>query len=104
MFINGKPKPSLDAYRLPIWVISVKGSSASVWGQVRPGPHSKSQRVTIEWRSSHGGAWRTLSKLAVRQSQGYFTTRVRLPGTGGLRSVWRSPGGGTYYSRTAAAS
>lgn len=98
MFINGKPKPAFDAYRLPIWVISVHRSTASIWGQVRPGPH-KAQRVTIEWRAK--GSWRTLAKLTFHQPEGYYTTRIRLPGAGSLRAVWRSWSGHTYYSRTA---
>ena len=34
-FASGEPKPSYDAYRLPIWV-SRQGSRLRVYGQVRP--------------------------------------------------------------------
>jgi hypothetical protein len=99
-FINGKQKPAFDAYRLPIWIPQFTGSRAFVWGQVRPGPHGRVQHVSIQWRAS-GGRWQTLAKLSIRQADGYFTTHVRIPGAGGVRTAWRSPGGHAYFSRTA---
>jgi len=99
-FSGGKQKPAFDAYRLPIWIPSFRGIRAFVWGQVRPGPHDRVQRVSIQWRGPTG-AWRTLARLAFEQPEGYYTTDVRIPGAGSIRSAWRSPGGGTYFSRTA---
>jgi hypothetical protein len=98
-FINGRQKPAFDAYRLPIWIPPFAGSRAFVWGQVRPGAHNRTQRVTIQWRNPKG-SWGTLAKLAFKQPEGYFSTHVRIPGSGEVRTAWRSPGGRTYFSRT----
>jgi hypothetical protein len=99
-FINGKQKPAFAAYRLPIWVRSFQGDDASIWGQVRPGPHTRRQRIEIQWRPA-GGRWQNVRAVSFKQPDGYFTSTVRLPGSGDVRTAWRSPGGRTYFSRTA---
>ena len=40
---NGTPKPSLDAYRLPIWVVK-HGTSVTLWAWVRPANGTPQQR------------------------------------------------------------
>ena len=36
-YINGTPKPSFDAYRVPIWLpVARHGGNVAVWGQLRP--------------------------------------------------------------------
>jgi hypothetical protein len=99
-FINGRQKPAFAAYRLPIWIRSFKGDTASIWGQVRPGPHHRKQRIELQWRPLHGH-WTDVQAISLKQAEGYFTASVHLAGPGDLRTAWRSPGGHTYYSRVA---
>ena len=78
-FVGGGPKPSLDAYRLPIWVTR-HGSGVSVWGQVRPADGTP-QQVTIQNGSKRFKDVKTVTTAA----SGYFT--VNLPRQAGRK--WR---------------
>lgn len=71
---DGRPKPALAAYRLPI-VVRKAGRGVVVWGRI---PHGGSRSVTID--SSRG---RDVS-VRVRDRRGYFTKRIR--GRAALRS------------------
>lgn len=82
-FLNGSPKPSYDAYRLPIWV-SGRGSRATVYGQVRPAADSSQQTVQIQHAAGTGAAFQTVQTVTVSSLEGQFTTKV--PNQGGL---WR---------------
>ena len=51
-YADGTAKPSLGAYRVPIFVPNAvlgSGSSVFVWGRVRPASHGSSQRAQIQW-------------------------------------------------------
>jgi len=78
-FVNGSAKPSLDAYRLPIWVTR-HGSGVSVWGQVRPAGDTH-QQVTIQ---NGNRAFKDV-KTVTTGANGYFV--VNLPREAGPR--WR---------------
>jgi hypothetical protein len=80
---DGAPKPSYDAYRLPIWV-SGKGSKAKVYGQVRPAADSTPQTVEIQHAAGAGSAFQTVQTVTVSSKKGQFTQLV--PNQGGL---WR---------------
>jgi hypothetical protein len=67
VFSNGKPKPALTAYRLPIYVKKA-GAGAMVWGHI---PAGGDRIVTI--RPSRGGD----VKVHVTDPRGYFTKRLR---------------------------
>jgi hypothetical protein len=81
--IDGTPKPSYDAYRLPLWV-SGRGAQATVYGQVRPADDSTPQTVQIQHASGSGAAFQTVQSVTVSSLKGQFTTKV--PNQGGL---WR---------------
>lgn len=67
---SGKAKPSLNAYRLPIWVTK-SGSGVRVWGQVRPADGT-AQTVQIQ-----NGTKKFKTVKTVRtSSNGYFLVRV----------------------------
>jgi hypothetical protein len=94
---SGQPKPAFAAYRLPVWLPSTHttgGGSLFVWGQLRPAPDATRQQALIQWRR-RGGHYRTIATVTVPASspEGYFTTRVRPPGTGLLHIAWRGPAG-----------
>ena len=97
-FNNGKDKPSLAAYRLPIWVTR-HGSGVRVWGQVRPADGTP-QQVVIQNGNRSFKDVQTVTTTA----DGYFQVNVaRQPGPK-WRLAWKSPDGTTYTSRLATAS
>jgi hypothetical protein len=103
-FVSGKPKPSLRAYRVPIWLPSPSvspGAQVPVWAMLRAATNGTLQRASIQWRRGPGSAWRTLGHVSTRQPDGVFETRVTVPASGRLRVQWRSPGGASYDSRGA---
>lgn len=68
-FADGKPKPSLPAFRLPI-AVERHGSKASVWGLVRPATAVTTATVTYANR----GSSRFLPLRTVKTNAfGYFT-------------------------------
>jgi len=77
--LDGKAKPSVDAYRLPIWVTR-HGSGVTVWGQVRPADGTPQQVVIQNGRR----AFKDVKTVTTKPS-GYFQVNVsRQPG-----SKWR---------------
>jgi hypothetical protein len=99
-FANGRPKPSLEAYRFPI-VVKRHGQRARIWGRVRPGQG----RRYVQLQRKVGG--RYVGTVRLRTSaRGYFTARrpagryrflAFVPGEGGNASSLRLLG----KSRTA---
>ena len=101
-FFNGNPKPSFDAYRLPLYLPSTTvkhGHSVLVWGCARPSHAYRQHRVVLQYRIGKG-AFRTIATVNVRNVRGYFETHVRPSRSGALRLAWTYPGGATVYSRT----
>ncbi len=103
-FIDGRRKPSFDAYRLPLWVPQTRvrrGTKLRVWGLVRPARAlgGKAQRVKISLTS--GGRRRTLKTVSTRRSSGILDVRVTLPRSGTLRLSWVDPRSGRAVSSRA---
>lgn len=69
-FKSGKAKPSLGAYRLPIWVTR-SGSGVTVWGDVRPAGGA-AQTVAIQ----NGNKKFKTVKTVRTASNGYFRVHV----------------------------
>jgi hypothetical protein len=88
----GKAKPSLDGFRLPLVVRSVKGK-ASLWGLARPA-HGKT-RLVIQ-QHEKGKPWKTLATVT-SDSRGAFTRSAAL-GTSARewRLKWTAPDGTEY--------
>jgi len=80
---NGAPKPSYDAYRLPIWV-SGRGARVTVYGQVRPAADSAPLQVEVQRAAGAGSAFQTVRVVDVKSRKGAF--RVSVASKGGL---WR---------------
>jgi hypothetical protein len=55
--VAGKAKPSLQAFKLPLAVVSRSGSRVALWGMVRPGSGARAYVL----QRKVGGAWRTLA-------------------------------------------
>ena len=89
-YLNGRPKPSYAAYRMPIWLPETHvraGSPVTVWGQVRPADRRPPQVVTVEFTAG-GGRWRPLARAHTQAGSGYFTTHVHPPASGDVRTLW----------------
>jgi hypothetical protein len=79
---SGKVKPSFDAFRVPLAVAARKGTSASIWGQVRPRRGVQTYRLEI----LRGGRWKPLGGTAKTNAQGFFTRKVTVPRGAKVRS------------------
>ena len=69
-YTDGRAKPSLAAYRLPIWV-----TRGRVWGQARTG----GETADLQWRSSSKKKWKTYKRVKLN-SRGYFYVKVNRRG------------------------
>jgi hypothetical protein len=74
-FADGRPKPSLAAFRLPLAVKKV-GSKVSIWGLVRPA--TASTKATITYADRGSSSFQKLREVTA-DARGYFT----------VRSTWR---------------
>jgi hypothetical protein len=92
-FANGRAKPALAAYRLPIWVTRAGSASVRVFGQARG--HEGVEVEIQNKRSSHAD-FETVARVTTA-AKGYFLARLsRRPGNWRLRFV---SGGQTLVSR-----
>ncbi len=103
---SGRKLPVYNAYRMPIFLprtTVARGQPVEVWGCVRPAHTAPGpQRVKVQFRHAHTGAWRTLATVLIRSSRGYFDERLKPPASGSLRLAWPQPGGPWFYSRMVA--
>jgi len=101
-FINGDPKPSFAAYRLPIWMPSVRvkrGHSLEVWGCVRPAKRYPSGAIDSVQIQLNG---QTVRSVNITNPAGYFDVHLIFPRSGTVRLAWTYPQGQTAYSRSVA--
>jgi hypothetical protein len=93
-FQGGKVKPSLAAYRMPIFLPSPtvkRGSKLRVWGMARPAPHGAAVSVAIQFRPGTKGAFKRIATIRTRSHPAYLDARVPLPSSGQVRLAWRDP-------------
>ena len=89
-WIDGRKKPSWNAYRLPIWMPrrhARAGTRLRVWGLVRTAANGTAPNAQVQFRRRHARKWRTLATAQGTTDRGYVETRVRLPGKGSVRLV-----------------
>jgi hypothetical protein len=102
-FENEAPKPSLAAWRLPIFLPVTRqrgGHGLEVWGCVRPAHFAGlPQSARIELQAGGRGAFKTVDTISVTDPDGYFDTVVRFPSAGLVRLTWSYPNGETIHSR-----
>jgi hypothetical protein len=78
-FKNGKAKPGLAAYRLPIWAVK-RGKTTKIWLQVRPQSRiGHPQTITVQYRKKGAKKFRDLKRLTVHDGHGFarLSTKVR---------------------------
>ena len=101
-FFDWTPKPSYDAYRLPLWVTRKGSSRLRVYGQVRPLASGATTRVQLQNAALGAGPFRTVGTLTVRSANNTFLRSVpRREGRWRLR--WTDPSGAVLLSREAVA-
>jgi hypothetical protein len=101
---NGRAKPALDAYRLPIFIPVARfsrGARIAVWAMLRPARGRAGQRAQIQWRGRRG-PFRTLGVALTREASGALVARVTPPGTGEIRVLWSDSHGRRVHSRSVA--
>lgn len=86
-FEDGREKPALAAYRLPLERVG----RHRLWGMVRPGAYGEPQTVRLERRPGPKAPWQAAGEKTVANPRGYFTARARRGGD--YRFVWLSPDG-----------
>jgi hypothetical protein len=85
-FGDNSPKPSLDAFRMPIYPLRT-GSSVTVWGGVRSGAR---KRVAVQ--VGRGSSFKTVKTVTVNK-YGYINTKIKRPGSKDLvRLLWSDSG------------
>jgi hypothetical protein len=91
-FVDGRPKPALATYQMPIWVVRA-GSGLRVFGQLRATRPRSGQLLEIQNETRPRGAFTTVRTVPVTSPQGFILVSVPLrPGSWRLR--WQDPGGG----------
>jgi hypothetical protein len=93
---GGKAKPSLNAYRLPMWEPSTTLSRPGrdkVWGEARPAywvakATRKTQSVQIQFRAHDRGSWKTIETV---HSDRYFEVRPKFSQSGQVRLRYTYP-------------
>ena len=85
---NGKAKPALAAWRLPLVVTRRRANRVEVWGQVRPARGRV--RAVVQVARSAKGPFRTLRRVRTNRA-GYFRFEVRRAGASRLsyRLRWK---------------
>jgi hypothetical protein len=108
-FANGTPKPTYDAYRLPIYLPVTSGPSSQpleVWGCARPAryanPYTRSaQLVRVQFRPAVSTAFETVR--SVQLSGGcYFDVRQQFKQSGSVRLSYTDADGRAIFSRSVA--
>jgi hypothetical protein len=97
-FADGRPKPSLQAFRLPLAVRRV-GSRVSIWGLVRPATGSTTATITYADRGS--SRFKTL-RAVTTDARGYFTVSATWRKGRRWNLTWENFSGspvGSYTSR-----
>jgi hypothetical protein len=99
-FLNGKPKPSYQAYALPIWVRRGTDSQGQpqleLWAQVRFRRYATPQDgVIFQFRPAGSQTWQNMTSLQPLFGT-YGFVDVRLPAApympgGSVRAIWGGP-------------
>lgn len=103
----GRPKPGLDAYRMPLYMPVTKTPrprALEIWGGVRPAWLSLRSgdppQAEIRFRPAGAGAFHTVSVVTIHNIRGYFDVHLRLTESGTVRTIWTDSEGEVYRSRS----
>ncbi|MBJ7331742.1 MAG: family 1 glycosylhydrolase [Solirubrobacteraceae bacterium] len=90
-FDNGKAKPSLAGFRVPLAVRKRKDGQVSIWGLVRPAAGATTAKLQV----STGGSFRDLRDVTT-DARGSFTVTSQGGSNRRWRLRWTTPGGKVY--------
>jgi hypothetical protein len=93
---TGKPKATLNAYRLPLWLPSTtlrRPGVDKVWGEARPADWTaratkRTQAVQIQFRAHGEKSWKTIDTV---HSNTYFLVRPKFTTSGTVRLRYSYP-------------
>ncbi len=97
---NAIPKPTFDAFLLPLFLPSTtasSGHSLEVWGDARPAHFAAadtggaSQGVDIQFAPTGSTTFTTISHVTITNREGYFDTHVVFPGSGTVQLSYTYP-------------
>jgi hypothetical protein len=100
IFASGQPKPSFDAYRLPLVIpatTAARGAPLELWGCIRPSHFAvpdtgRAQNAQIQFQPGSSGAFLWLGNATVSTATScYFNVRMQLPESGTVRLAFRYP-------------
>jgi hypothetical protein len=84
VFVDDRPKPSLQAFKLPFAQMARRGFHAVVWGQIRGGrPGRKPYRLEV----LHKNMWEAVGHDRLTNDSGIFMRTIRLK-HGALLRIW----------------
>jgi hypothetical protein len=83
-YVDGKPKPSLNGFRLPFAEMKRSGFETTVWGQLRDG---KTGREQYEIQILKKNRWVSVAGVRLTNDNGVFLRTIRLK-KGSLLRVW----------------
>jgi hypothetical protein len=84
VFADDRPKPSLQAFRLPLAQMARHGSQVVLWGQIRDGRRGR-ERYRLEVLRKN--VWRPAGGDRLTNEHGVFTRSIRLR-RGALVRIW----------------
>jgi hypothetical protein len=88
-YLNGKPKPGLHAFRLPIWLPDARhGHRVTVWGQLRPSYYGGPRTGQLQFKRQGSSRWNKLGTVRAQDKEGYFLVHVSIPSAGAVRLEW----------------
>jgi hypothetical protein len=84
VFADDRPKPSLQAFKLPFAQMGRRESQAIIWGQIRGGrPGRKTYRLEVLQKN----VWKPIKPERLTNEEGVFIRTIRLK-RGALLRVW----------------
>ena len=84
VFADDRPKPSLQAFKLPFAQMGRRGAQALVWGQIRGG---RAGRKLYRLEVLHKNAWQAVGHDRLTNDAGFFIRAIRLK-RGALLRIW----------------
>jgi hypothetical protein len=84
VYIDDRPKPSLEAFKVPFAQMARRGMQAVVWGQIRG---SRSGRKPYRLEVLHKNVWEAVGHDRLTNDNGIFKRTIRLK-HGALLRIW----------------
>jgi hypothetical protein len=106
-YSGGRPKPSLDAYRMPLYMPTITVGhprTLEVWGGVRPSYFAQLDsgdppQALVQFRRRGSATFSTIKVVSITNPRGYFDLRLRFSTSGTVRTTWTNAGR-TLHSRS----